>query len=332
MVSLPASSIVVPDIPIAPLPTISYDKLLTGDPEEIARLLGNCQSLGFFYLDLTGAAQVVLNNSRDVFKLMEVYFEQPLDVKLRDLRHSVTHGYTPTGTYTGARRGERDCYETLKVAQGEMKSRAPQLPGTVRMNIDLFDSFISGSHAVVRKILESLSTGMGLTGDLRFENQHRANVPARTTMVLFRYPRQLHEGGGIGHNMHTDIGSLTLLFCEDYGLQILHPETNQWGFVVPKLGHAVINVGDSLRFLSGHKLASCVHRVLPITEWQEHHRYSIAYFLRPEDNVIYVDSKGRQLSARRWHDEKYDVFREPHETQEEDVILTGGMEQDGVLV
>ncbi|KAF5855314.1 hypothetical protein ETB97_009448 [Aspergillus alliaceus] len=289
MVSLQAFSIVVPDIPIVSLPTISYDKLLTGDPEEIARLLGNCQSLGFFYLDLTGAAQVVLNNSRDVFKLMEV-------------------------------------------AQGEMKSRAPQLPGTVRMNIDLFDSFISGSHAVVRKILESLSTGMGLTGDLRFENQHRANVPARTTMVLFRYPRQLHEGGGIGHNMHTDIGSLTLLFCEDYGLQILHPETNQWGFVVPKLGHAVINVGDSLRFLSGHKLASCVHRVLPITEWQEHHRYSIAYFLRPEDNVIYVDSKGRQLSARRWHDEKYDVFREPHETQEEDVILTGGMEQDGVLV
>jgi hypothetical protein len=23
--------------------------------------------------------------------------------------------YTPTGTYTGAKRGERDCYETLKV-------------------------------------------------------------------------------------------------------------------------------------------------------------------------------------------------------------------------
>ncbi|KAB8276948.1 hypothetical protein BDV30DRAFT_223925 [Aspergillus minisclerotigenes] len=332
MVSSMVSSSDAPNIPVAPLPTISYEKLLAKEPVEIERLLDVCRSLGFFYLNLAGTAQVVLNNSRDVFKLMEKYFDQALDVKLRDLRHSVTHGYTPTGTYTGAKRGERDCYETLKVAQAEMKSRAPQLPATVKDNMDLFDSFISGSHAVVQMILESLSTGMGLKGDRRLEKQHRADVPARTTMVMFRYPRQVHEHGGIGHNMHTDIGSLTLLFCDDYGLQILHPETNQWGFVVPKPDHAVINVGDSLRFLSDHQLASCVHRVLPITEWQEHHRYSIAYFLRAEDNATYVDSKGRQLSARRWHDEKYDVFREPHEKQERDVILTGGMEQNGVLV
>jgi isopenicillin N synthase-like dioxygenase len=79
-------------IPVAPLETISYDKLLAGDSIEIERLLSNCKSLGFFYLDLTGAAQVTLDNSRDVFKFMEEYFDQPLDVKLRDVRHSVTHG------------------------------------------------------------------------------------------------------------------------------------------------------------------------------------------------------------------------------------------------
>ena len=151
-------------------------------------------------------------------------------------------------------------------------------------------------------------------------------------MVLFRYPRQLKEGAGIGHNMHTDIGSLTLLFCENYGLQVLSPETDEWGFIAPKPGHAVINVGDSLRFLSGHKLSSCVHRVIPLTKRQEEHRYSIAYFLRPEDNAIYVDSKGRELSAKAWHDEKYNVFREPHEKQEKDMVLTGGMEKNGILI
>lgn len=108
-----------------------------------------------------------------------------------------------------------------------MKSRAPQLPGTVKKNVDIFDSLISRSHSIVLKLLESLSTGMGLTGGQRFEEKQRADVPARTTMVLFRYPRQVHEGAGIGHNMHTDIGSLTMLFCGDYGLQVLHPETNQ---------------------------------------------------------------------------------------------------------
>jgi isopenicillin N synthase-like dioxygenase len=173
---------------------------------------------------------------------------------------------------------------------------------------------------------------MGLTGTARFENKHRPDVPARTTMVLFRYPRQLKEGAGISHNMHTDIGGLTLLFCENYGLQVLSPETDERGFIAPKPGHAVINVGGSLRFLSGHKLSSCVHRVIPVTKRQEEHRYSIAYFLRPEDNAIYVDSKGRELSARAWHDEKYNVFRKPHEKQEKDMVLTGGMEKNGILI
>lgn len=213
-----------------------------------------------------------------------------------------------------------------------MKVKAPQLPPAVKEKMTLFDHFISGSHSVVLKILDCLSDGMGLAGESRFENKHRPDRPARTTMVLFRYPRQIQEGEGIGHNVHTDIGSLTLLFCEDYGLQALDPETNEWGFIVPKPGHAVVNVGDSLRFLSGHQLASCVHRVIPITERQEYHRYSIAYFLRPEDDAIYVDSKGRGISARAWHDEKYNVFREPHEKQEKDMILTGGMELNGVFL
>jgi isopenicillin N synthase-like dioxygenase len=213
-----------------------------------------------------------------------------------------------------------------------MKDKAPQLPNSVKENMDLFENFISGSHSVVLKLLDCLSTGMGFTGAARFENKHRPNVPARTTMVLFRYPKQLEEGRGIGHNMHTDIGSLTLLFCESYGLQVLSPETNEWGFIAPKVGHAVINVGDSLRFLSGHMLSSCVHRVLPITARQEEHRYSIAYFLRPEDTAVYVDSKGRELSAKSWHDEKYQVFREPHEKQEQDMVLTGGMEKSGILI
>ena len=125
---------------------------------------------------------------------------------------------------------------------------------------------------------------------------------------------------------------MTLLFCESSGLQDLSPETEEWGFIEPKAGHAVINVGDSLRFLSGHRLKSCVHRVIPVTRRQEEDRFSIAYFLRPEDNAVYIDSKGRELSARAWHDEKYNVFREPHEKQENDMVLTGGMEKGGILI
>jgi isopenicillin N synthase-like dioxygenase len=83
---------VTPEIPVADLETITYDKLLEADSQEIARLIVNCKSLGFFYLNLTGTAQCVLDDSNSVFRVMEEYFDQPLNAKLEDARHSVTHG------------------------------------------------------------------------------------------------------------------------------------------------------------------------------------------------------------------------------------------------
>lgn len=131
----------------------------------------------------------------------------------------------------------------------------------------------------------------------------------------------------MGHNKHTDIGTLTLLFSEQYGLQVLSPETNHWQFIEPKPEHTVINVGDSLRFLSKKRFWSCVHRVIPTEQTQPEHRYSIAYFLRAEDEAVYVDSHGQKISAKDWHDNKYEVFRQRHDQQEKDSILTGGMEK-----
>lgn len=51
----------------------------------------------------------------------------------------------------------------------------------------------------------------------------------------------------MGHNKHTDIGTLTLLFTEQLGLQLelQHPGSDEWEFVAPLAGHAIVNVGDS---------------------------------------------------------------------------------------
>ncbi len=213
-----------------------------------------------------------------------------------------------------------------------MRAQSATLPSVIKEKSDLFDSFISGSHFVTMTLLSRLSNVLNLKDGARFENSHRDDVPSRTTMVLFRYPKQTEHDQGVGHNKHTDIGSLTLLFSEQWGLQVLSPESNTWQFVAPKPDHAIINVGDSLRFLSGHQLNSCVHRVIPVHARQEEHRYSIAYFLRAEDAAKYRDSKGRDLTAKEWHDGKYEVFRESHEKQAIDSILTGGMERNETLV
>lgn len=215
-----------------------------------------------------------------------------------------------------------------------MLEKSPSLPQGAKDNLELFDRFIRASDTITKTILARLSDISNLTLGCRFEDVHRVGESSRTTLVLFRYPQQEPSDSGVGHNKHTDIGTLTLLFSEQWGLQVLSPETQKWNFIQPKADHAVINVGDSLRFLSGHQLNSCVHRVLPNTQSgrQEEHRYSIAYFLRPEDAAVYTDSKGRSIRARDWHDEKYNVFRQVHDESFKDSILTGGMERDDLLV
>jgi hypothetical protein len=93
MIAANETSVDYESVPLADLPTIDFEKLKLADEGEIVRLLGVCKSLGFFYLDFAnGSGQKLISWSREVRIFMKKYFNQPLETKLRDMRHSVTHG------------------------------------------------------------------------------------------------------------------------------------------------------------------------------------------------------------------------------------------------
>lgn len=154
-------------------------------------------------------------------------------------------------------------------------------------------------------------------------------MPSQSVMTILHYP-PTRDTSHIGHNKHTDIGTLTLLFADQWGLQVYSPERDGWAFVEPRpRRHATVNVGDSLRFLSGGRLYSCVHRVVPVKgelATQDEDRYSIGYFLRAADEMVYEGSDGRIVTAKEWHDDKFALFTESHSKQDESAMLTGGME------
>lgn len=205
--------------------------------------------------------------------------------------------------------------------------RSPKLPTIARENPDLFYSFLSLSNFITLTLLTCLSDALELRGTDRLEKSHRLGEPTNTMLVILHYP-PVKDVANVGHNKHTDIGSLTLLFSEEWGLQVVPPETRKWTFVQPRPGHAIINIGDSLRFLSGKRLYSCVHRVVPLSgNYQTQSRYSLAYTMRPESAVEFDDVHGSRILAQDWHDQKYIMFAEPHERQEKTPMLTGGMEQ-----
>ncbi|KAJ7635340.1 2OG-Fe-II oxygenase family oxidoreductase [Roridomyces roridus] len=326
-------TIPIDELELAPLSTIAFHKLASGDAAEAQRLLDACATEGFFYLDLQGPhpSSKMVADHEALLDVMKTYFDQPHEVKMEDNIESVTDGFKPIGQFAGVNRNSRDCYETLRVSYNHVVQKSPDMPTTIQKNLPLMADFVSNSQFITQTILTRLSDALKLRGAARFENSHRDEKPSTTTLVLLHYPKN-SDADYSGHNKHTDIGSLTLLFTPQWGLQLWSPIKSEksWLWVEPRPGHAVINVGDSLRFLSGKRLMSCLHRVVPTSgagTCQAEDRYSIAYFLRPESSVDFEDADGKSVSAKKWHDEKYVMYTEKHEEQDKSSMLTGGMEQ-----
>lgn len=85
---------------------------------------------------------------------------------------------------------------------------------------------------------------------------------------------------------HTDFGSITVLFNQLGGLQVLNPNSHEWRYVKPEPGCAIINLGDAIVKLVGERLYSGVHRVVgPPGEQSNCPRHSVVYFSRPNGDV-----------------------------------------------
>jgi len=273
----------------------------------------------------------MLDDQQETLKLMDRFFESPLEVKNQYGLIAPHLGYEPVGSRTGVLENTKDGYEMIKVSRDEIQRNSPHIPDNIKNSTDIkvLENAIAGSNIVTKAILSALSTGLGLTGAARFENSHRNHRPSTSTLAMMHYiPSDPTTDKNIGHQKHTDISSLTLLFSEQWGLQIRPPGAREFGFVAPKAGTAVVNVGDSLRFASGHTMQSCIHRVVPLNP--DEHRYSIAYFLRAEDDTMFTDSEGRNITAGQWHDEKFFTFTAPPEIQAmaPSSLLLGGMKED----
>lgn len=213
---------------------------------------------------------------------------------------------------------------TNQIGRNELRGRWA-LPSVVVSNQKTFDDFTAASHYVLKNLLDCISTGLGLKGDASLHKYHRDDEPSKSTLYFLHYPATSITKDGVGQNMHTDIGSLTLLFAPQWGLQALSPDSGEWEWVEPKPGHAIINVGDTLRFLSGRRLRSALHQAV---QAEGVDRFSISYFLRANDSTEFKDSDNAETDAKTWYLRKYATYEKPHEVQRAETVLTGGMMEE----
>ncbi|KAI8258385.1 2OG-Fe(II) oxygenase family oxidoreductase [Colletotrichum sp. SAR11_239] len=299
------------DTNIADLVVLSYEGLLRGDDDESAKLLSACAEWGFFYLDLGPGGQEILETVDQLFSVAKEYFARPLEEKLRDSHDDEgilkICGQLPYDLMIPTRD------ERIKLPQGIQK----EWPTIAR--------FMADCRGVCTRMLNSLSNSMGLEGDRRLEQNHRDDSPSTTAAVLQCYPVQnLPPNTSQGHFTHTDAGTISMLFTSEWGLQVHSPRTEQWAYVAPRRGCAIVNVGDSLRFLADFKLRSSLHRVVPDPErWLINPRYSVLFFLRASNDAVFTDSEGVNWSGSEWLNKKFGNYRNSHRQQQESAMSTG---------
>lgn len=173
-----------------------------------------------------------------------------------------------------------DFFFFSQILHEELTRGSLTLPKPFDDHAKLLKRFSSLCHFANITMLSCLSDALKLEGASRFENSHRDDKTSDTSLKLIYEPVR-NKCSDWSDNTHTDSGTLTLLFCDQWGNRLEDPETKAWTFIEPKSGCALVNVADSLQSLSGGKLHSCRHGVTqPVDGFRK--RYFVASYLRPD--------------------------------------------------
>lgn len=169
----------------------------------------------------------------------------------------------------------------------------PHPPAVARYLHDL-RGMVQGLNATAHTILAALSTALFLPAGQRLEDFHCSARPSPDILRLLKYHAN-SSADVVPQTPHTDLGSLTFVFSTTPGLQVLPASAaraptayteSDWRHVLPKPGHAVVNISDCLSMMTNGLLKSALHRVSTIPGCAMPERYSLAYLMRPENQTV----------------------------------------------
>lgn len=207
-------------------------------------------------------------------------------------------------------------------------------PEVMGDQLPLIADFMRKMEIATGAILSNLSRAFGRPVGQRLEDFHRPDQRAPSLLRLLKYHPQAMSERGPPQTPHTDLGSLTVLFTTQPGLQVLPRGASGWSFVEPRDGHTIINVGDGLNLMTDGALQSCLHRVGPLPGQAMETRYSFAYLQRAEDytrlagpgadEISESEERTEILTSGEWLHRKFSMLR-ANSTRVEDnqQVLTG---------
>jgi isopenicillin N synthase-like dioxygenase len=155
----------------------------------------------------------------------------------------------------------------------------------------------SHTHITVDAVLSRLDHQLGLEPGTLGALSPLDQISETSVRLLLGKSQSTPEYDSITLGGHTDIGTITLLFNVVGGLQILPAGKENirenWLYIKPEPGHALVNIGDTLLEWTGGVLRSSLHRVLTAPGEQALiGRQSVAYLVRAYNSASMQRLKG----------------------------------------
>ena len=154
-----------------------------------------------------------------------------------------------------------------------------QVPARLQQHNALLSEFDKKSHRMVHLLLRRLTSVLKDSYAERVHAAHSHMSSSDTGLKIESVPC-VEKLSDVPPSEHTDKGSITLLFCEQYTTEVFRPKTHDWIFIAPRPDCAIVNVADSLQALTDGQLKSSLHRVGQISPGVKE-RLCVLYYLRP---------------------------------------------------
>lgn len=155
-------------------------------------------------------------------------------------------------------------------------------PGTAPSNFRAnLESYLNAVNGLAQRLLGLFAIAIDLPESYFDDTYPPSGAGVRTLRYPPQRPQDVDEEVGIG--AHTDSGWFTLVAQDTIGGLEIQNANGEWIPAVPQPGQFVVNIGDSMQWISNGKYSSTRHRVV---NRRDHARHSMAFFKSPNKESV----------------------------------------------